>query len=462
MGDELDDLRAVVSEQGLALKGLQAAEDAEERQKSSHAELLEMMAILLKTSRETEAQQKSGREQRLPTADTAGRDAVSPSLERSDDGTGSRKEERGGGAAEADSTGGQLGGRGRDWGFGPTGELSNTAATEGLRSQSFLGQPKMAIPILKGRENVDIFSKQMRVYAQLHRFETVFESDPYIEVGADGNDKETLMAQGVSAAMYGKQLLAWVFLSQALQSNVDKATFHRSTSPRKCWELVQDWYDTKTNAQKGLCMRQLYNFKIGAEDDPVEKLFEMEDLHVKLNNAGMSVDSNTLYACFVSALPAAEYSLEIRDLNLKQIYDRKEIINLVRSKYETLLPSFGELKGSSKSHALVGKGGGGFGGKGGKTHGGRERSGKGKEGDGTASSKGGAGNARIPKGRCFRCKAAGHYSDNCTAKLCERCGGRGHESSKCASPADMDVSPEDAVLAVVGDPGDGSVETTSF
>ena len=110
----------------------------------------------------------------------------------------------------------------------------------------------------------------MRVYAKLHRFETVFESDPYIEVGADGNDKETLMAQGVSAAMYGKQLLAWVFLSQALQSNVDKATFHRSTSPRKCWELVQDWYDTKTNAQKGLCMRQLYNFKIGEEDDPVD------------------------------------------------------------------------------------------------------------------------------------------------------------------------------------------------
>ena len=69
----------------------------------------------------------------------------------------------------------------------------------------------------------------MRVYAKLHRFETVFESDPYVEVGADGNDKETLMAQGVSAAMYEKKLLAWVFLSQAIQSNVDKATFHRST-----------------------------------------------------------------------------------------------------------------------------------------------------------------------------------------------------------------------------------------
>ena len=41
-------------------------------------------------------------------------------------------------------------------------------------------------------------------------------------------------------------------------------------------------------------MRQLYSFKIGTEDDPVDKLFEMENMRVKLNNAGTSVDSNTL------------------------------------------------------------------------------------------------------------------------------------------------------------------------
>ena len=56
-------------------------------------------------------------------------------------------------------------------------------------------------------------------------------------------------------------------------------------------------------------MRQLYSLTIGVEIDPVEKLLEMEDLRVELNNAGMSVDNDTLYACFVSALPAAEYSL---------------------------------------------------------------------------------------------------------------------------------------------------------
>ena len=210
MGDELDDLRAVVSEQGLALQGLQqAAADAEERQKSSHAELLEIMATLLKTSRESEVQLKSGGQQRLPTADAAGRDALSPSLDRSDDGTGSRKEGSGG-AAGADPTGGQLGGREQGWGVGPSGELSITP--EGLRSRPLLGQPKMAIAVLKGREKFDTFSKQMRVYAKLHGFETVFDSDPYVEVGADGNDRESIIAQGVSTSTYERQLMAWVFL----------------------------------------------------------------------------------------------------------------------------------------------------------------------------------------------------------------------------------------------------------
>lgn len=45
------------------------------------------------------------------------------------------------------------------------------------------------------------------------------------------------------------------------------------------------------------------------------------------------------------ALPASEYELEIRDLNLKQTYDRKEILNLVRSQYETIQPSFSKPKG---------------------------------------------------------------------------------------------------------------------
>ena len=98
-------------------------------------------------------------------------------------------------------------------------------------------------------------------------------------------------------------------------------------------------------------MRELYNFTIRKDDDPVEKLYAMEGLREKLNSAGISVDDNTLYTCFVSALPAAEYALEleIRYLKLKQVYNRKEIINLVSSKYETL----GKSKGSADPLALV-------------------------------------------------------------------------------------------------------------
>ena len=101
---------------------------------------------------------------------------------------------------------------------------------------------------------------------------------------------------------------------------------------------------------------------------------------------------------FCFRLAAAEYSLEIRELNLKQVYDRKEITNLVLSRYETLRSSFGKSKGSSKSLALVGQGGSGYGGRGGKAHG------KGKGGNGNASSNGGAGKAEGPMRRCFRCK----------------------------------------------------------
>ena len=73
---------------------------------------------------------------------------------------------------------------------------------------------------------------------------------------------------------------------------------------------------------------------------------------------------------FVSAWPVAEYTLEIPDLNPDQVYEQKKIINLARSRYGTLLPCFGRSKGSSKSIALVGHGGRGYGGNSGRAHGG--------------------------------------------------------------------------------------------
>lgn len=149
----------MVSKQGLVLRdSQQAAADAVERQKLCHAELLKMMATLMNTNREGGAQQKYGGEQRLSAVEKPGRDAASPSLDRSDNGTGSKKEE-GGGAAGAHPIGGRLGGREQVWGVGPLREVSKTPA-ESLRSRPFLGQ---AIPVLKKYVILYLF-QQMRVY----------------------------------------------------------------------------------------------------------------------------------------------------------------------------------------------------------------------------------------------------------------------------------------------------------
>ena len=85
-----------------------------------------------------------------------------------------------------------------------------------------------------------------------------------------------------------------------------------------------------------------------------------------------------------------------------------------------------------------------------------------EEGNGNAISNGGAGKAKISMVRCFRCRAAGHYSESCTATTCEPCGGRGHQIDMCASPADMDQSPAEAALAIVEDLEDDAEEAAAF
>ena len=75
----------------------------------------------------------------------------------------------------------------------------------------------------------------MKVYAKLHCFETVFENDPYIDGGVDGSSKASLMALGVSAAIYERQLMAWVFLSQALKFDFDEARFLGCTPVESCF-----------------------------------------------------------------------------------------------------------------------------------------------------------------------------------------------------------------------------------
>ena len=98
----------------------------------------------------------------------------------------------------------------------------------------------------------------------------VFGSGEYVEIGAEGNDKKPLVARGVSASAYEKQLV-WpgFFLSQALELSAGKSKVPPENT--RCGGAGRRYSTDKTqttNAQKGTCMREFYNFNSGKQDDP--------------------------------------------------------------------------------------------------------------------------------------------------------------------------------------------------
>lgn len=53
----------------------------------------------------------------------------------------------------------------------------------------------------------------MKVYRTNHGFETVFDSDEYVEIEAEGRDKKSLMALRVIPSAYKQQFVACFCLS---------------------------------------------------------------------------------------------------------------------------------------------------------------------------------------------------------------------------------------------------------
>ena len=452
---ELQALRDKVEEQGKVLLQLKEdaakdAADAEERQKLSHEQLVGMMSELLARRGGTaEDQEESGGQATVVAAGGGHAAHLSP---RGD----SVGEVPGGGEAAGNS---HLGGpdeEGSTGGYAPLGEGRQSShslqATGGYAplgegqqsSHSLLARAgmKMAVPTFNG-ENFDMFAKNAMMYAKLLKFDLVFTTDPYVNVGAEDISKESFTAEGGSPVMYERQLMALAFLSQAFKCPVDINRFHRGTSPRQVWEDTVEWYDTTSNAQKSGCLQKLHNFKIRMKDNPVEKFLEMEDLHVKLMNAGVGTDIATTYACFLNALPQDEYAQEIRDIGLMSTYSRKDILHLVRSRYDALQKD----KKSTDGVALVSDGRGsrsrkkGSGGRGGgkKQQGGSNKD-SGKESD-------------RKKEECWRCHMTNHYADKCTTLLCEKCHGRNHSSSQCPSKDDNLEDAKHALMVRLVDDG---------
>jgi len=423
-------LREQVSEQLGFIEDLKKAvvaseERTEERQKASHQELMKMMTELLLKNNDSE------RESGGPATVGAAGGAAAPSNPSAQLDGEENHEEGDVGSAEADLY--QLGGRGQAGDYVPQGEQSSHTPGSSAASRSLQNMVKtMKLPLLEKGKDIEAWKREAHIYMKMLKFDRVFYVDPYVDVGSPENSRESMMAKGVSGNMYDRQLAAYMFLSQALTCEVDRAIFYRSRSPREAWEELLAYHGPTTNEQKRALQSQMFSFKNGEGKDPVQGLCSLEDLAAKMDLAGIPIDANTVYTSFMNGLPPSEYEHEIRDIGLMKDYDREEIVRLVRNRYETLQTARDKKKKSVNMHGLVcqerGKGrrGGGGRGKAGRGRGGR-RSGREDSSDGTAAGEGVT---------CWRCKGKGHYSDTCTVKLCERCGGRGHDSSNYPTPVE--------------------------
>ena len=427
-------LRAQVEGQRGEIADLKIAFEASEaRQRKDQADVLQKLGELL-------AKSSAGRESGGQATVGAAGGFAAPSTSSAHSGGGGVRAGGEGVAAEADSH--QLGGGGPAGDYVPQGEQSSNDTPGGSAGEGRLHHnimlKNMKIPKLKRGVDIESWSRECVIFMKMNKFDGVFFEDPYINVGSIENNREYLIGQGVSGDMYDRQMAAYMFLSQALESEVDRGIFYRSESPREAWEKLHEYYGPKTNEQKRVLQLKMSGFKMKAGEDPVQALFELDALQEKMERAHIPIDTDTKYTHFLNGLPKSEFEQEQRDIGLMETYDREEIVRLVHNRYETLKRAREEDQANktADAHALAcveqgrsrvqrphhGKSSGG--------RGGGRRSGRENGDDGKA-----AGGRRNMDGViCWRCRAKGHYSDNCTIKLCDRCGGRGHDMSSCPTP----------------------------
>ena len=230
-----------VEEQRGAIEDLKNAfEASEERQRASQAEIIAKLSQLV-----VEKTNSEGESGGPATVGAAGRGAApSRSSAHSDD----NENEGDGDAAEADPY--QLGSGGPARDFVPLGEQPSHTPGDSAKLHLNNMMKTMKPPVFQDETSVESWKRESFVYMKLNKFSCVFSDDPYVDVGSEENSRESLMAGGVPGDMYDRQLAAYVFLSQALKRDVDRAIFYRHASPREIWEKILEYHGPTTNDQK--------------------------------------------------------------------------------------------------------------------------------------------------------------------------------------------------------------------
>lgn len=346
-------------------------------------------------------------------------------------------------SVEVGSQGDRSGESGQDRDYGLHGE--STIAHESRRSFG-VAPMKIAPPKLTDKKGFQAFQQQVAVFARYHDFESVLLNEPYINVGGP-TSREEFLRTGVLPETYERHLKAWVYLSTAFDSPTDIGRFRRSLSPGQFWkEKVEHYCPTHAGNQIEL-RRQFTNFKIPQKCDPLEKLYELEDLAELMRWANIEVDTQTVLGTFVAALPE-RYDFEIRELSRKQAFDRDEVMTVIRAQYNLLCtkekdPSAGNhhaLAADERGRARGGRSGGKRGGRGGRGGGRGGNGNSNPENSGGENTAAGDGDGSSKGSMCYNCHRRGHFDRDCTVEVCKRCGGRGHDESKCPSAPDEKCS----------------------
>ena len=104
-----------------------------------------------------------------------------------------------------------------------------------MSRRSHVPPMKIPPPTLKDRKGFRIVQVKVGVYAKYHGFDSVLESEPYLDVGGS-TSKEEFMRRGIDEETYQRHLNAWVYLSTAFELPADIGNFQRSSSPGKFWK----------------------------------------------------------------------------------------------------------------------------------------------------------------------------------------------------------------------------------